>query len=254
MREDNKREMRLIRCSRSKEVKDISTSKRMHLFNLPQLSFLPLSFRIFWEFYSGFIFIDKYHLAVSIFGSARDVLPKRYYQDAEELGRFFAVNKFAIVTGGAGGIMRSGNKGAYYAKGDSIGINIYIPEEQASNRYTTKSRDHDFFFARKTILSYASEIYIYFPGGFGTLDELMEILTLIQTQKIPRIPIILYGKEFWTPIVEIFEKQLYEKYHTINEDDKSLYKICDTVDEVKDYVSTFNFLDREKAVLIQRDL
>ena len=247
---------RLIKCSRSKEIKGLHTITAYKIKGVfPKFfHFLPLSLKIFWEFYSGFYFLDKYNLAVSFFGSARETLPKKYYKDVEELARFFAKNNFAVITGGANGIMKCGNKGAYNAKGDSVGINIYIPHEQSTNKYLTDTKTFLFFFSRKTILTYASEVYIYFPGGFGTLDELMEILTLIQTEKIPRIPVILYGKEFWQPLTNFFKKELSEKYKTIDEEDNDLYIVLDSLEEVKQYVSELNFIDGDKTFKIYPDL
>lgn len=247
-------DVRLIKCSRPKEVGYVDATRKKRKGIRKTLPFLSLSIKIFKEFWLGFRFIDKYHFAVTFFGSARESLPERYYKESEELARFFVKNKFAVATGGAGGIMRSANKGAYKAKGDSVGVNIYIPQEQQTNTYLTDSKDFDFFFSRKTILSYASEIYIYFPGGFGTLDEFFEIITLIQTNKIPKIPIILYGKEYWTPIIKMFEETLLKKYKTISKEDTDLYVLANTPQEVKDYVATLNFIDGEEIIKIDPSL
>jgi uncharacterized protein (TIGR00730 family) len=147
------------------------------------------------------------------------------------LGGKLAESGFAVITGGSTGIMEAGNKGAFEAGGQSIGLNIELPQEQSINSYVTESLSFNYFFSRKVILSFASEAYVFFPGGFGTLDEFLEILTLVQTKKIKKIPIILYGRDFWTPVTDLFEKTLLNSYDTISKEDLSLYIVVDTVDE-----------------------
>ncbi len=189
-------------------------------------------FRIIAEFVSGFELLRKYGLAVSIYGSARAPDWSREYTEAEKLGRLLAGDGFAVITGGGGnGIMRAGNKGAYEAGGASIGLNIKLPKEQSLNTYVSDSMTFHFFFTRKVMLAFASEIYIFFPGGFGTLDEFFEILTLVQTGKIPSIPIILVGKEYWTPLIEWFKTSLFEKYRYVEENDLSIVTVVDSADE-----------------------
>ena len=187
--------------------------------------------RIAAEFIEGFELLKKYDLAASFFGTARCTSESRVYQDVEELARRLAQVGFTIITGGASGVMEAANRGAFAAKGNSVGINIDLPNEQSPNKYITDSKDFHYFFTRKVMLTYASEVYVYFPGGFGTLDEFFEIATLVQTKKIEPIPIVLVGKEYWTPLLEWMEKGLYEKHHTISKEDLNIYSVADSVDE-----------------------
>lgn len=188
-------------------------------------------FRIMAELIEGFALLRKYKLAVTFFGSARTHLGTRYYEEATELAKRLSESGFAIITGGAAGEMEAANKGAYEAGGPSIGLNIRLASEQQPNRYLTEEYTYNYFFTRKVMLAFASEAYIYFPGGFGTMDEFTEILTLVQTNKIKRIPIILYGKEFWAPLLEFFEEKLWKTYQTVSEKDLKLYTLVDSVEE-----------------------
>lgn len=183
------------------------------------------------EIYEGFETLRKYKLAATFFGSARCTVGDEIYDAATKLAGKLAKSGFAVVSGGGGGIMEAANKGAYEAGGKSVGLNIKLPMEQTINDYTTESKTFNYFFARKVMLTFASEVYVYFPGGFGTLDELFEILTLIQTGKIKRIPVILYGREYWEPLLQILEHHIYEKYKAIDKEDMSLYTLVDSVDE-----------------------
>ena len=188
----------------------------------------------------GFRFIANFGKAVSFFGSAREVLPDKYYTDAEELAARLSNRGFAVITGGSGGIMRSANKGAHRVNGESIGINISLPYEQSDNRFLKHSRIFRHFSSRKMILSCASEVYVFFPGGFGTLDEFFEMLTMIQTGVTESLPIILYGKEFWKPIVSFIKEKLSEEYMTISKEDIRLFIITDSVDEAEHYIESLN--------------
>ncbi len=193
-------------------------------------------FKIMAELVEGFGMLRKYRLAATFFGSARSQLGEKVYEDATALAAKLAESGFVIITGGAAGVMEAANKGAFEAGGQSIGLNIELPSEQAPNRYLTDTATFNYFFTRKVMLSFASEVYIYFPGGFGTLDELFEILTLVQTNKIKRIPIILYNREFWTPLLAYFKDHLLEQYHTIAKADLDLFQVADSVDEAYDMV------------------
>ena len=195
-------------------------------------------FRIMSEFVSGFEILRKYGLAASIFGSTRFKPGDKYYKDAEELGAKLAKKGFAIITGGGPGIMEAANVGSFKVGGKSVGLNIQLPFEQKLNPYTTESLNFDFFFSRKVMLTFASEVYIYFPGGFGTMDEFFEIITLIQTKKIERIPIVLYGKDFWSPLIAIFKKEMLKEYKTISKEDLDLYVVVDSVDEAVKYINS----------------
>ncbi len=193
-------------------------------------------FRIMSEFVMGFELLRKQGLAVSIYGSARTNPGDPYYKAAEALAAKLAKKNFTVITGGGPGIMEAGNVGAFKVGGQSVGLNIQLPFEQKLNPYTTESLDFDFFFSRKVMLAFASEAYIYFPGGFGTMDELFEMLTLIQTKKIERIPIVLYGADFWGPMVSVFKKTLLKEYKTISKEDMDLFQVVDSVDEAYKYV------------------
>lgn len=188
-------------------------------------------FRIMSEFVNGFELLRKYGLAATFWGSARLQPGDDFYDEAEELAAKLAKKGFAIITGGGPGIMEAGNVGAFKVGGKSVGINITLPMEQKLNPYTTESENFDFFFSRKVMLAYASEVYVYFPGGYGTLDEFFEIVTLIQTNKIKPIPVILYGREFWEPLVNWFKTDLYKKYKTISKEDLDIFCMVDSVDE-----------------------
>lgn len=193
-------------------------------------------FRIMAEFIEGFTLLRRYKLAVTFFGSARTQLSKKIYSDATELAKRLSESGFAVITGGAAGIMEAANKGAYEAGGASVGLNIQLPSEQQPNRYLTDGQTYNYFFSRKVMLSYASEAYIFFPGGYGTLDEFLEILTLVQTAKIKRLPILLYDREYWEPITDLFRDHLLKKYRTISEGDLKLYRVVDSVDEAYETV------------------
>ncbi|MFT7507602.1 MAG: hypothetical protein ACI92I_000763 [Acidimicrobiales bacterium] len=194
-------------------------------------------FRIMSEFVMGFELLRKQGLAVSFYGSARTKPGDQYYKQAEELAAQLAKKKgFTVITGGGPGIMEAGNVGAFKVGGQSIGLNIELPFEQKMNPYTTDSLDFDFFFSRKVMLAFASEVYVYFPGGFGTMDELFEMMTLIQTKKIERIPIVLYGKDFWDPMVDFFKKTMLKQYKTISKEDLDLFQVVDSVDEAYKYI------------------
>ncbi|MFZ2500387.1 MAG: TIGR00730 family Rossman fold protein [Minisyncoccia bacterium] len=193
-------------------------------------------FKIMSEFVEGFDVIRRYSLAATFFGSARTSPDSEIYMHATELSGRLAKKGFAIITGGSSGIMQAANKGAYEAGGASVGLNIHLSTAQDYNKFLTDRFVFDHFFVRKVMLTFASEVYVYFPGGFGTLDEFFEIATLVQTKKIRRVPIILFGKSYWEPIVSVIEKTLYQEFSYISEDDLKIYTLVDTVDEAYDYI------------------
>ena len=193
-------------------------------------------FKIMSEFAAGFETLQKYGLAATFFGSARCSLGDKIYDQAEELSAKLAQRGFTIITGGSHGIMEASNKGAYEAGGQSVGMNISLPNEQTSNSYLTDFVEFDHFFSRKVMLTFASEVYVYFPGGFGTMDEFFEILTLVQTGKIKRIPIVLFGKEYWQPILDLIKTHFAEDFKTISKEDMELYKLVDSIDEAYEYI------------------
>lgn len=187
--------------------------------------------RIDKEFADGFKIVNQLERTVTIFGSARFKEDNPYYQQARELSAQLGKEGFVPVTGGGGGIMEAGNRGAYEEGADTYGFNISLPHEQVLNPYTTGDMAFHYFFARKVILAYGAEAYVIFPGGFGTLDEFFEIATLIQTKKMPQAPIILMGESFWKPLDAFIKQQLLVENQAIDEGDENLYKITDSVDE-----------------------
>jgi len=187
--------------------------------------------KIMGEFVSGFEFLRRYGLAATFFGSARDTLPKEIYDDVSKLSAGLVKLGFAIITGGGPGIMEAANIGAYESGGQSVGINIQLPMEQRVNPYVKESSAFHYFFTRKVMLSYASEIYIFYPGGFGTLDEMFEMITLVQTGKVGPMPIILVNKEFWRPLLSWIETALVEKFETISPEDLNIFHLVDNADE-----------------------
>lgn len=193
-------------------------------------------FRIMSEFVQGFELLRNYGLAATFWGSARLSPKDPYYKAAEELAAKLAKRGFAIVSGGGPGIMEASNVGAFKVGGKSIGLNIELPFEQKLNPYTTDSLSFKYFFSRKVMLTFSSEVYVYFPGGFGTLDEFFEIITLVQTKKIDKLPIVLYGSEFWNPLLKWFEKDLVKKYKTLSPEDLELYQVVDSVEDAYKYI------------------
>lgn len=190
------------------------------------------------EFRRGFDLMKNYPKSVTIFGSARLTPDTEIYQKVSRLSRKIADMDYTVVTGGGHGIMGAANEGANASEhGHSVGINIELPFEQTTNPHLDESIEFHHFFSRKVILAYAAEAYIYCPGGFGTLDEMFEILTLKQTGKIPNIPIVLYGSEFWKPLEEYFKNvMLLEGQETISAKDLNLYIITDNDDEVLEII------------------
>src|SRR2546430_6789625 len=168
-------------------------------------------FRIMAEFVEGFEVMAPVGRAVSIFGSARTPPNDPFYQAAEETGRLLAKAGFAVITGGGPGIMEAGNKGAFEAGGTSVGLNITLPQEQEGNKYQTISLDFHYFYARKVMFVKYASAFVCFPGGFGTLDEFFETLTLVQTLKIEPFPIILYGSEFSSGLAQMMRQLILER-------------------------------------------
>lgn len=185
------------------------------------------------EFASGFELVKNYPRSVTFFGSSRFTEDNEYFKRAAELsGRIVKELNYAIVSGGGPGIMEAANKGAFEAGGDSLGLIIKLPAEFMANKYLTDFREFSFFFSRKVMLSFSAETYIFFPGGFGTMDELFELLTLVQTKKIPKVPIILVGKKHWDKVDEFMRETLLKEINAVDEDDMSIYKIVDSNDEI----------------------
>ena len=188
-------------------------------------------FRIMAEFVEGFQFLSTLSREVTIFGSARIPATNKWYKEAVILGRLLADNKFTVVTGGGPGIMEAANRGAKEGNGVSVGLNIQLPMEQRINDYVTHSRAFHYFFTRKVILAASAQAYVYFPGGFGTQDELFEILTLIQTKKSEAVPVVLVGREYWSGLIDWMTKTLLDEYDTIAPDDLKLFTLVDSGEE-----------------------
>jgi uncharacterized protein (TIGR00730 family) len=202
-----------------------------------------LVFRIIAELVEGFDKMSKVTPAVSIFGSARSKPGDREYQLAEEIARKLAERGFAIITGGGPGVMEAGNKGALAAGGTSVGLNIILPEEQAPNPYQTISVDFKFFFIRKVMFIKYAMSFVILPGGFGSLDELFEALTLMQTRRIKKFPLYLVDSSYWGPMVEWLKGPVLER-GMIREDDLKLLAMIDDVDELVNYIS---WCEKEKC-------
>ena len=191
-------------------------------------------FKIMGEFVSGYEKLSRIGPCVSIFGSARTKPEDKYYQLAENIASKLADHGYGVITGGGPGIMEAGNKGAHKAGGTSVGLNIVLPFEQHDNPYidSDKSIDFDYFFVRKVMFVKYSQGFVVMPGGFGTLDEFFEALTLIQTHKIGKFPIILVGTDFWSGLVDWIKGTLLKSYGNISPDDLHLVDLVDTEDEV----------------------
>lgn len=183
------------------------------------------------EFQRGFHFLRDFGLAASFFGSSRAKPRDRMYAEAATLAFLLAKEGFAIITGGGPGIMEAANKGAVEAQGRSAGINIQLPREQRTNPYVRESVGFSYFFIRKVMLAFASDVYIFFPGGFGTLDELFELLTLVQTKKVQPIPIVLVDKTYWAPLLSWFEHNLFKKRGAVSKQDLNIYHVTDNAQE-----------------------
>lgn len=190
------------------------------------------------EFTKGFNFIRHYPKSVTIFGGLRLGEDSPYYAQARSLaGRIVKDLGYSIFTGGSLGIMEAANRGAFEAHGNSLGLTIDLPHKQEQNQYLTKNLDFYYFFSRKVCLAFSAEAYVFFPGGFGTLDEFFEIITLVQTGKIEKVPVILMGSDFWKPFDEVFKKELVG-HGTVSPEDLSIYTITDNEDEVMDIIRT----------------
>lgn len=197
-------------------------------------------FKVMAEFVDGYEKMAKLGPCVSIFGSARLKPEDKYYQIAVDIAKKITEIGFGVITGGGPGIMEAGNKGAKEGSGKSIGLNIELPFEQQFNTYIDKpyTINFDYFFVRKVMFVKYSQGFIVLPGGFGTLDELSEALTLIQTNKIGRFPIVLVGTEFWAGLLDWFSNTLLKK-GLISEKDLSLFRIVDTAEEAAAHIKAF---------------
>lgn len=190
-------------------------------------------FKIMSEFVEGYEKLSAIGPCVSIFGSARTKDDNKYYKLAEEIGFKLTQRGYGVITGGGPGIMEAGNKGAHNGGGTSVGLNIDLPFEQFHNRFIDRDKvlNFDYFFVRKVMFVKYSQGFVVLPGGFGTLDELFEALTLIQTRKIGRFPVVLVGTSYWSGLVDWIRNVILEKEHNISDDDLLLFKVVDTADD-----------------------
>ena len=198
-------------------------------------------FKVMSEFVEGFQKLAKIGPCVSIFGSARTKPEDPNYKQAEEIASMLVEHGYGVITGGGPGIMEAGNKGAHSAGGKSVGLNIELPHEQHNNIYIDPDKliDFDYFFVRKVMFVRYSQGFIVMPGGFGTLDELFEAMTLIQTEKIGRFPIVLVGKSYWGGLLGWIKEVLLEKEKTISPEDLDLINLVETPEEAVQVVDDF---------------
>ena len=197
--------------------------------------------KIMSEFVDGFDTMARIGPCISIYGSARTKPNSPYYKMSEAVAKRLVQDGYGIITGGGPGIMEAGNKGAYNAGGKSVGLNIDLPFEQFHNPYidADKLLNHRYFFVRKVMFVKYAQAFIFLPGGFGTLDELFECLTLIQTQKITRVPVVLMGNDFWSGLMTWIKQTVLETEKNINPTDLDLIRTTDDVDEVANIINAF---------------
>src|SRR6266849_3937927 len=199
-------------------------------------------FRIMAEFVDSFEVLSQVGPGVTVFGSARMRPNNPYYQAAVELTKGLAKHNLAIITGGGPGIMEASNKGASLAKGKSVGLNIELPHEQKGNRYANIPIHFHYFFSRKVCFVKYSIAFVFMPGGFGTLDEFFEVLTLVQTQRIPEFPLILFGRQHWKGLIDWMKKNV-EQTGFISPGDLGLFKVVDDPKEAVEII-----LDYERRI------
>jgi uncharacterized protein (TIGR00730 family) len=205
---------------------------------LPELTQSKEAWRVFGimsEFVSATERLRDIHPAVSIFGSARTTHDHPYYKLTEEISRLLSDAGFSVISGGGPGVMEAANKGAFYGKSPSVGLNIQLPHEQHTNPYQNISQSFQHFFTRKVMFVKFASAYVVMPGGFGTLDELMESLTLVQTGKTRKMPIILVGSKFWNGLMEWFKTSLLDE-KMISPEDLHLIKVIDEPEQVVDAI------------------
>jgi len=215
---------------------------RQYLIDTMGINDIWRVFRIMAEFAESFEVLGKLPYSVTVFGSARTKEEDLYYQQARELGRRIAAENCATITGGGPGIMEAANRGAYEAGGISIGMNIKLPMEQEPNPYTTTTVDYHYFFVRKVMLVKYSVAFVIFPGGFGTMDELFESLTLMQTHRIKTFPVILFGSRYWQGLVEWIKNTMLENGN-ISPEDLNLFHLTDSIDETVELIKASDLIE-----------
>jgi len=193
-------------------------------------------FRIISEFIDGYQFLSKFKKEVTILGSARLPQNSKYYQIAEELGRLLGKNGFTTITGGGPGIMEAANRGAYEVGGRTVGINIQLPFEQRINPYVKDSTGFYYFFTRKVMLTSPANAFVFFPGGFGTLDEFFEVVDYMELGHMQKVPVVLVGKEFWSPILKFLRANSGDIAHSVSEDFINAWFVTDNAQEAFDFI------------------
>ena len=198
-------------------------------------------FKIMGEFVNGYEKLSQIGPCVSIFGSARTKPDNKYYKLTEDVAKKIVDHGYGIITGGGPGVMEAGNKGAHLAGGTSVGLNIHLPFEQHDNPYidNDKNINFDYFFVRKVMFVKYSQGFVVMPGGFGTLDELFEAITLIQTNKIDKFPIILVGRDFWSGLIDWVRTTLLDSFQNISAGDIDIIQVVDTAEEVIEILDKF---------------
>ena len=198
-------------------------------------------FKVMAEFVEGFERLNAIGPCISIFGSARTRVGDTYYELARTIAKKLVDQGFGVISGGGPGIMEAANKGAFERGGTSVGLNIDLPFEQSNNSYidNDKSLDHRYFFVRKVMFVKYAQGFVVLPGGFGTMDELFEVLTLIQTKKIDRVPVVLVGKEFWKGMIDWIINTMLNEEHNIKAEDLELMPVYDEPEEVINYINDF---------------
>jgi uncharacterized protein (TIGR00730 family) len=200
-------------------------------------------FRIMAEFVDSFETLSQVRPAVTIFGSARTKPRDKYYRAAEAIGKGLAKHNLAVITGGGPGIMEAANKGAMQNGGKSVGLNIELPHEQNNNRFSNVPVNFHYFFARKVCFVKYSLGFVFMPGGFGTLDEFFEVLTLVQTERIPQFPLILFGSDYWRGLLKWAKTEMQDKNNYISPGDLDLVAITDKPEEAVELI-----LDYERRI------
>jgi len=225
----------------SKEEKKIRRAFKEKNWNAIKTADSWQIFKIMSEFVEGFEAMSKIGPCVSVFGSARTEVDNKYYKSAEEIGYLLTQKGYGVITGGGPGIMEAANKGAQRGKGKSVGLNIELPFEQSHNKFIDNDKllNFDYFFVRKVMFIKYAQGFIVLPGGVGTLDELFEAITLIQTGKIGRFPIVLFGSSYWQGIVDWMKLIMLEAERNISDEDLDLFNIVDTPSEAVEIIETF---------------
>ena len=223
------RENKIRKAFANDDLNDVKAQNSWHIF------------KIMSEFVEGFEKMTRIGPCVSIFGSARTKSENKYYQIAEDIAFKLVQHGYGIITGGGPGIMEAANKGARKGNGKSVGLNIDLPFEQKHNEFidADKCINFDYFFVRKTIFLKYSQGFVAMPGGFGTLDELFEAITLVQTNKIAQFPVVLVGKDYWNGLFQWLKLTVLEEEKNIHEADLEVFKIVDSADEAVDYIIDF---------------